>query len=431
MGNFSPSLVVSDGQGNVVDIPEYTALGVFRRKPDGSEEIVKEILAEEWIPLPEGSQLMELPGRIPVGKDRKSGKIVTLEGDPKEKLVAVAAFVAPAYTITHHAVWKRLPNAPNLSLYAYCAVGWYKDRFYVAALRIDPDIRQDPSQFNQERIETAAKNFLESYSNNRLAEHLIKNCALTYGCPAAQNYLLNRWEMPLPTSRTCNSECLGCISLQKSTGICRSQFRIDFTPTAEEIIEIAVPHIETAPYPVVSFGQGCEGEPLMNPQLLIDTIKGIRKKTDKGTINLNTNASCPDIIGKLLGVGLDSMRVSMNSSRPEYYYRYFKPLNYTFKDVLKSIEIMKCKGGFVSINLFVFPGFTDQPDEIEALESLISDYGIDMIQWRNLNIDPEWYWKEMNPPAQDGIGIKKMIEYFKKEFPKLRYGYFNPYLATK
>ena len=424
MKNISPCLVVSNEHGHVFEVEEYDAIGI-------SGQTIKTISLDDWIPLPEGSQLMELPGRLPVGKDRKSGKIVTLEGDPKEKLMAVAAFVAPAYTIMYHAAWNRLPNAPNLSLYAYCAVGWYKDRFYAAALRIDTDIRQDPSQFNQERIETAAKNFLKRYSDNRLAEHLIKNCALTYGCPAAQNYLLNRWEMPLPTSRTCNSECLGCISLQKSTGICSSQFRIDFTPTAEEIIEIAVPHIETAPYPVVSFGQGCEGEPLMNPQLLIDAIKGIREKTNKGTINLNTNASRPDIIGKLLGVGLDSMRVSMNSSRPEYYYRYFKPLNYTFKDVLKSIEIMKCKGGFVSINLFVFPGFTDQPDEIEALESLISDYGIDMIQWRNLNIDPELYWKEINPPAQDGIGIKKMIEYFKKAFPKLRHGYFNPYLATK
>ena len=424
MVNASPSLVVSDGQGNVFDLEDYKAVGI-------TGETIIEVPDEDWIPLPEGSQLMELPGRLPVGKDRKSGKIVTLEGDPKEKLMAVAAFVAPAYTITYHAAWKRLPNAPSLSLYAYCAVGWYKDRFYAAALRIDTDIRQDPSQFNQERIETAAKNFLKRYSDNRLAEHLIKNCALTYGCPAAQNYLLNRWEMPLPTSRTCNSECLGCISLQKNTGICSSQFRIDFTPTAEEIIEIAVPHIETAPYPVVSFGQGCEGEPLMNPQLLIDAIKGIREKTNKGTINLNTNASRPDIIGKLLGVGLDSMRVSMNSVRKIFYNRYFRPKNYNLEDVLESVRVIKDKQGFVSINLFVFPGFTDQPDEIEALESLISDYGIDMIQWRNLNIDPELYWKEMNPPAQDGIGVKKMIECFKKEFPKLRHGYFNPYLANK
>jgi len=102
----------------------------------------------------------------------------------------------------------------------------------------------------------------------------------------------------------------------------------------------------------------------MNPKLLIDTIKGVRQKTDKETINLNTNVRRPDIIGKLLGVGLDSTRVSMNSARLEFYYKYFKPLNYTFEDVLKSIETMKREGVFVSINLFVFPGFTNQPDEI-------------------------------------------------------------------
>ncbi|RKY54374.1 MAG: radical SAM protein [Candidatus Neomarinimicrobiota bacterium] len=419
MVSVLPSLVVSDGQGKVFYLEEYKAVGI-------SGETIKEIPEDEWIPLPYGSQLMELPGRLPVGLDKKSGEIVTLEPDSQEKLMAVAAFVAPAYTITHHAAWERLPDAPNLSLYAYCAVGWYEGRFYVTAFRIDPDIRQDPSQFNQERIEIVAKNFLKRYSDNRLAEHLIKNCALTYKCPAAQNYLLNRWEMPLPTSRTCNSECLGCISLQKNTGIVSSQLRIDFTPTAKEIIEIAVPHIETAPYPVVSFGQGCEGEPLMNPQLLIDAVNGIRQKTDKGTINLNTNASCPNVVEKLCNSGLDSMRVSMNSARLEFYYKYFKPLNYTFEDVLKSIETMKREGGFVSINFFVFPGFTDQPDEIEALESLIRNYNIDMIQWRNLNIDHEWYWEEMNPLAQDGIGIKKMIEYFRGKFPDLKHGYFNP-----
>jgi len=76
--------------------------------------------------------------------------------------------------------------------------------------------------------------------------------------------------------------------------------------------------------------------------------------------------------------------------------------------------------------LMELPGFTDQPDEIEALESLIRNYNIDMIQWRNLNIDPELYWEEMNPLAQDGIGIKKMIEYFRGKFPYLKHGYFTP-----
>jgi len=423
LSKINPYLIVSDGCGNVVDIEEYNAVGM-----SGSCRIV-DIPPDEWIPLPNGSRLMELPGRLPVGSDRDSGEIVTLEPDGSEKVFAVAAFIAPAYTIGYYAAWETLPEAPVLPLYAYAAVGWHDGQFYVPALRIDDSIRQDPSQFNTDRIDKAAKTVLKKYPDNRLGNHLVNNCALTYHCPAALNYLLNRWEMPLPTSQVCNSACLGCISLQKDSGVCSAQFRIDFTPTVEEIVEIAVPHLETAPEPVVSFGQGCEGEPLMNAQLLIDTVKGIRRKTSKGTINLNTNASLPDLIAELRDAGLDSMRVSINSVRRVFYNRYFRPKNYSYDDVLKSIRVMKEKQGFVSINLFVFPGFTDQPDEVTALEDLIRDYDIDMIQWRNLNIDPEWYWEELNPPEQEGIGIRNMIDYFKEKFPDLLHGYFNPYLA--
>jgi pyruvate-formate lyase-activating enzyme len=421
MSEFAPRLVVSDGCGNVVDIEEYTAVGV-------SGVWIVDISASEWIPLPDGSQLMELPGRLPVGKDLKSGKILILEPENDEQLVAVAAFVAPAYTICYNAVWEKLPDAPILPLYAYSAVGWHDGQFYVPAIRIDDSIRQDPSQFNYDRIPAAADKILNRYPHNRLASHLVNNCALTYRCPAALNYLLNRWEMPLPTSQTCNSNCIGCISLQKDTGVSSAQFRIDFTPTAEEIIELAVDHLESAPEPVVSFGQGCEGEPLMNVQLLIDTVKGIRRLTTKGTINLNTNASRPEAIVTLRDAGVDSMRVSMNSARKTYYERYFRPANYCYEDVLESIRGMKEKGGFVSVNLFVFPGFSDQPDEIEAIMKLIKDYGIDMIQWRNLNIDPEWYWEKLNPPEQEGRGIRNMIKFIKHNFPGLRHGYFNPYL---
>jgi len=234
--------------------------------------------------------------------------------------------------------------------------------------------------------------------------------------------------MPLPTSRVCNSNCLGCISLQEDTGVCSAQFRIEFTPTAEEIIEIAIDHLETAPEPVVSFGQGCEGEPLMNAQLLIDTVKGIRQKTSKGTINLNTNASRPNIVAKLRDVGLDSMRVSLNSTRKTYYDRYFRPKRYNFEDVMNSIRQMKTRGGFVSLNLFVFPGFIDQPGEVESLEKLLQEYQIDMIQWRNLNIDPEWYWETMKPVNQEGVGIDQMITKIRAKFPDLHHGYFNPCL---
>ncbi|HOV24572.1 MAG: radical SAM protein, partial [Candidatus Marinimicrobia bacterium] len=112
MLEFSPSLVVSDGHGRVFELEQYQALGI-------SGENVVEIPPDEWIPLPEGSQLMELPGRLPVGKDRRSSEVATLTENGAGKLLAVAAFVAPAYTIFYHAAWEKLPRARRLSLFAY------------------------------------------------------------------------------------------------------------------------------------------------------------------------------------------------------------------------------------------------------------------------------------------------------------------------
>ncbi len=77
--------------------------------------------------------------------------------------------------------------------------------------------------------------------------------------------LLGRWECPVPSSPACNANCIGCISFQpEEETIISTQDRLRFKPTAEEIVEFTVPHLETAPYPIVSFGQGCEGEPLSN-----------------------------------------------------------------------------------------------------------------------------------------------------------------------
>ena len=97
---------------------------------------------------------------------------------------------------------------------------------------------------------------------NRLRNHL-ENCALTYGCPAGKNFFLGRYEAPLPTAKQCNAHCMGCLSLQKDSDIPHSQDRIAFTPSPREIAEVALAHIRRVPKSVVSFGQGCEGDPLL------------------------------------------------------------------------------------------------------------------------------------------------------------------------
>jgi len=416
-----PRLLVANSDGEIIDCPEYAMAAIAGNKP---------IFPENLIPLPEGSTLYTLPGRFPIGFDEKTGKEIVLKNYLDEPVLPVAAFVAPAYTQLMRPAFEKTSKAPLLPLFCYTAVGWKDDKFWVPAVRIDECKRQDANQFSERKIKRGARELLKRYPKNRLVKHLMKNCCLKYRCPAARNFALGRWEMPLPTSRACNSKCLGCISFQSTKKLCSPQERITFTPTPEEIAEIVIPHFKTAEQPVASFGQGCEGEPLTEWETIGESIKIIRSETQKGTINLNTNASYPERIGQLLEAGLDSIRVSMNSARSEYYERYFRPSDYKFEDILESIKITREKNKFVSLNYFVFPGFTDQKDEWVAFEKLLKSPGVNMIQWRNLNIDPDWYIEEMGIDFSiKRIGLKKVMDNVREKFPEIRFGYFNPYIV--
>jgi hypothetical protein len=83
--------------------------------------------------------------------------------------------------------------------------------------------------------------------------------------------------------------------------------------------------------------------------------------------------------------------------------------------------------GWASINYFTFPGMTDQESEYEALRDFIRYADLTMIQWRNFNIDPDWYLGKLNiTELPEGIGIQNLMQKIRKEFPHLAYGYFNP-----
>jgi pyruvate-formate lyase-activating enzyme len=186
---------------------------------------------------------------------------------------------------------------------------------------------------------------------------------------------------------------------------------------------VALPHLEKAEDAIVSFGQGCEGEPLTQWKLLKDSILLLRERTDRGTINLNTNGSFPRRLVKLCEAGLDSVRVTLNSPHFKFYKRYHRPRGYSFGEVADSLVQAKEKGIYTSINLLVFPGFTDREEEVEGLIDLIRETNVDLIQMRNLNIDPDLYLKAMG--RGEGIGMAQMIDVLRKEFPSLQFGYFN------
>jgi pyruvate-formate lyase-activating enzyme len=414
--SHSPYLLYSDGKGNIFEDDTLYAVGRA-----GWDAFPVEI--EEWIKLPDGGSLYELPGRKGIGIDVLTGEMRLCE-----KGWAVAAFIPPAHTGTFIAAFETAPEAETLPLFCYTAAGWHNDEFYVTALRIENDIRQECAGYDPEKIELGVEAMLEAYPNNRLVNHLAETCCRTYTCPAARNYFIGRWECPIPTSPACNSNCIGCISFQpESESITSPQDRLQFKPSVEEIVEFTVPHLMNAPFPLVSFGQGCEGEPLLMWETIKESIKEIRKHTSRGSININTNGSMPKAVRALCEAGLDSIRVSTNSLQKSWYEKYYRPNNYKFEDIIESLRIVDEFGGWSSINYFVFPGMTDTESEYEALRKVIKETNLKMIQWRNFNIDPDWYLGKMGiSEPMDVFGIRNMMDMLREEFPNLKYGYFNP-----
>lgn len=415
--------VVADAQGEVFEHAELLLAGMNGLTPRAPRP-------DELIPLPEGSRLFTIPETPPMGFDRRSRKLCTVETLPRGwgggRIQAVSAFMTPGYTRTllPAADYRRKPV--QLPLWSYTAVGWCveEERFYVAAAKVDRNPQWRPEHYDDRQLDPLVRASLKAHPENRLIEQLAR-CAVDYHCFAAKNLFFRRWEAPLPTSPTCNSRCLGCISLQEAPECCpASQERLTFVPTVQELCEVAVPHLQEAENAIVSFGQGCEGDPILQTDVICQAVREMRRTTSRGTINFNSNASIPDAVDKLAAAGVDSIRVSLNSVQEPFYNAYYRPRGYRFADVMESIRRAKGAGMFTMLNYLVFPGITDRADEIEALLRLLEETGVDLIQLRNLSIDPTMYLDAMGV-ADEGLGMKTMMDRVKAAVPSIQYGYFN------
>ena len=414
---------MANQNGEIFDLEGYAAVGMA-----GSSFVPLD--TNNTIKMPYGSELMLLPDRKPVLYNISKKRLETLHENPFEPgkpLFPVAAFNSPGYVISYVSAYQENKSADYLPLFSYGAAGWSKDAFRSAAILVDSEKRQDLRLMKYEDVVSGVKKMRKKMPANRLRKHLEK-CALEYGCPAGKNFFLSRFEAPLPTSQYCNARCLGCLSLQKNSHVPCSQDRIAFTPSPEEIAEIAITHINRVNNSIVSFGQGCEGDPLMVADVIEEAIKKIRSSTTKGTINVNTNGSKPDAVKRLINAGLDSIRISINSFQPKCYTAYFRPVDYSFSDVKMSMDTALKKGKFISLNYLNCPGFTDTPEELEALTGFMEQYPVNMIQWRNLNFDPIRYVERMHSTSPHSMpaGVKTLLSRIKKRFPDLKYGYFNP-----
>ncbi|MNR23985.1 hypothetical protein D3C85_1410390 [compost metagenome] len=144
-----------------------------------------------------------------------------------------------------------------------------------------------------------------------------------------------------------------------------------------------------------------------------------------GYININTNAGLSDHIRGIVDAGLDLMRVSTISALDDHYNAYYKPRGYPLANVEKSLRYASEQGVYTSINYLIFPGVTDREEEIEAMIEFARRTKLRLIQWRNLNIDPESYLGLIPKAKGDILGMKQAIEIFQEELPDVVMGSYS------
>jgi molybdenum cofactor biosynthesis enzyme MoaA len=407
-----PYLVYCTPEGEIREEQRLRALA-FGNQP---------LEAGDLIPLPDGVTLSMMPDRLAVGEKRSGEHQIIAQ----TRGWAAAALLPIGYTRTFLPAYEKVPDTEPLPFFGYSAVAGMQGRLYVAALRTDDPHKWHPRAFNKRTLSRLVSEKKAAHPNNRIiAQHA--HCALDYSCPTASNLFFGRWEMAIAVSPGCNARCIGCISKQEEEDLISPQDRLTFIPSVEEIVEVAVPHLEQAEDAIVSFGQGCEGEPLLQWRRIEQAIRATRAKTDRGVININTNASNPRWLQRLYDAGLDTIRASTISGHPETYTAYYRPLGYTFEDVKESLKRARDAGVYSSINLLSFPSMIDREREVEALLEFVKETGLRLIQLRNLNIDPEVLLPRM--PALDSmgkaLGMRAMIEIIRREAPEVEIGNFT------
>lgn len=421
-GNLSSyKLLLADPKGRVIEHP-------FLLATVRSDESILPAHGRP-IPLPTQAKLAHLPGRLPIGVDPDSGALVllkTFELDGRKFTPqAVGAVLPPGYTRTY------LPgevksDGPILPQWAYTAAAWDRQGPVVWAVHTDRRKHWTPDKFSTPEVKVLVKEHLARFPGNQVLTQL-KTCALVYRCFTSQNVFYARDEGAIPASIMCNAKCVGCISEQPEDGPPASHERMDHGPTAEEMADVGVWHLEHAPgRTMISFGQGCEGEPLTRWKAIAESIKLIRARTQRGSININTNGSLTKGLAALYDAGLDAVRVSLNSAVKDLYEAYYQPHKYGWEDVEASIALSRDRGAYVALNLLLFPGVTDREGEVDALEKLVKKYRVDQIQTRPLAIDPAQYIEVARNKGAGGepIGIPKMLALLKRASPGLVIGNF-------
>ncbi len=422
MTRARPRLLLADESGRVFDHPELEAAVAWG---DEWRQVEGPLAA-----LPAGAALAALPGWQPVGWDPAGRRFVLVDElvafGRRIRPRAVGAVLPPGWTRSALPAGRRSIVAPTLPQWAYTAAALVRGGVAVAAVRTERRRHWDPRRFSTAdlagRVEAA---LARSPGNGVLLQ--LSVCARKYRCFTAQNVFYERDEGALPASNRCNARCVGCISEQPPGGPPASHARMARAPLWEELAEIGGRHLSSARGRVmVSFGQGCEGEPLTQAVAIERAVRAMRLATPRGSLNINTNGSLPGALGRLFRAGVDAVRVSLNSASRELYEAYYLPQGYGLPDVARSLRVARRAGAYVALNLLTFPGVTDREGEVEALCELVARHRVDQLQTRPLAIDPLQYLEVARDRGAGGrpLGLPEALRRLRRAAPWLRIGNF-------
>ncbi len=413
--------LLSDGRGEmVVAPPGWVAVGQSGRTA---------VPFSRWLPLPRGSTLMHLPQRQALGRRRGKSEARVITGAHP---LPVAAVLPVGYVRLLLPAHLTPASADTLPLYGYTAVADQDGRVMVAAARSDSYRPWTGRRPSGAALEAEVEKLQRALPRNRVVAQL-SVCALRHSCLTAQNSFLGRGEGALPTSAACNADCLGCISLQTDSGAPTPQPRMPTAPTADELVEVGDQHLRRCEAAgeagMVSFGQGCEGEPLLRDQVLRRVTTELRGRHPQATIHINTNGSRPEALRGLVAAGVNSCRISVFSFRQDLFAAYYRPRGYAIEEVLDSARVARAGGAQLTVNLLTFPGVTDTPAELELTVDTLRELEVEQLQLRSLNGDPNWLLSRL-PELEPGVGMAELVVELAARLPRLRLGNFTRPVAA-
>lgn len=399
------SAVHTDRSGRVYVSAECTAAGF-----DGAATVP----LERWLPLPLGATLAPL-ARQADGLDRH-GRARGLGRDRW----ALGAVLPPGYLRTLYPAYR--PTSDPVSGEPSAAVGADENGALAVAA-----ILTDPAAVLHTVTEPAAlalkvAEVLRMHSGNRLLRQLAR-CARESGCTDARAIFLGTGPGSLPVgavrSTTASIEPgtnAGVVDLLLRRGLERATPAepAAFRPTAIEIAEVAIRHLEQGGA-MVSFGRACDGEPLAAVRLVEDAVVRIRETTKRGTIHLETDGTRPQALRRVLDAGLDAVTVRLEAGSANLRR--------------ESLLAAAAAGASLAIAIPVRPGWTDTQAEVDALESLLASLPGGLLIFRDAPGDP----RATPRPATLGapLGIAVALGRLAADAPRFRMAAFaEPLVAA-